>query len=174
MFTTSRHVPTREESETVIDLALTSHPSTVEGMYVMSDAGLGSDHWPILITLSDSYPNMQEPVHVPQEQIIEVESKYDESDIKQGIQPPHDINEPLIVKISTIPGAGYGLFANKRIKKGEHITRYTGEIIDKATKQQRYPNNEGEYVMYVMRDMYCSRPQSIINSTIYQLFRRWV
>ena len=56
-----------------------------------------------------------------------MESKYDESDIKQGIQPPHDINEPLIVKISTIPGAGYGLFANKRIKKGEHITRYTGE-----------------------------------------------
>jgi hypothetical protein len=32
MFTTSRHIPTREESETVIDLALTSHPRTVEGI----------------------------------------------------------------------------------------------------------------------------------------------
>jgi exonuclease III len=154
MFTTSRHVPTREESETVIDLALTSHPNTVEGMYVMSNSGVGSDHWPILITISNTYPNIQEPVHVSQVQDLDIESKYDESDLKQGIPPPRDTYEPLIVKLSNIPGAGYGLFANKTFKKGERIIIYTGEIIDESTKTQRYPDDDGEYVMYVMRDMY--------------------
>ena len=56
--------------------------------------------------------------------------------------------------LSTIQSAGYGLVANRRYKKGERIVEYTGEIIDEATKRQRYPNNEGEYVMYVMRNMY--------------------
>ena len=162
MFTTSRHIPTREESETVIDLALTSHPRTVEGMYVMANAGLGSDHWPILVTLSNSYPLMQEPVYAPQE--VDMERKYDETDLKQGIPPRQDTYEPLIVKLSTIPGAGYGLFANKRIKKGERIIRYTGELINEAIKNQRYPNNEGHYVLYVMRDMYIDAVDPAISS----------
>ena len=43
------------------------------------------------------------------------------------------------MKPSTIPGAGYGLFANRNYKKGEHIIEYTGEVIDEATKRQDIP-----------------------------------
>ena len=158
MFTTTRFTPTRDESETVIDLAFTSHPQTVEGMYVLSNAGLGSDHWPILVTLSNTYPIMQEPVHASQDQDVDMESKYDmkvdESDLKQGIPPPIEPYARLTVKRSTIPDAGHGLFANKLIKKGERIERYTGEIIDETTKNQRYPDNDGHYVMHVKNGMY--------------------
>ena len=38
----------------------------------------------------------------------------------------------IIVKASTIPGAGYGLFATKNFKKGEGITEYDGEIISRS------------------------------------------
>lgn len=31
---------------------------------------------------------------------------------------------------STIPGAGFGLFAGERIKKGQNISRYWGRVVD--------------------------------------------
>ena len=156
MFTTSRHIPTREETGTVIDIAMTSHPHTIESMHVLSDSGLGSDHWPISITLSNSLSRGRESVPIPQQldrspSPVNMEGKYDDIDDGKDL---HDNFYPLLVKTSTIPGAGYGLFANQRFKKGERITTYTGEIIDEATKQQRYPRNDGEYVMYVKHNMY--------------------
>ncbi len=59
MFTTSRYTPTREETGSVIDLALTTHPHTVSAMHVVSDAGIGSDHWPIMISIPRISPNAQ-------------------------------------------------------------------------------------------------------------------
>ncbi len=57
MFTTSRYVPTRDQTGSVIDLALTTHPHTVGAMHVMSDSMLGSDHWPIMISIPRSHPS---------------------------------------------------------------------------------------------------------------------
>lgn len=166
MFTTSRMVPTREESGTVIDLAMTSHPNMVEGMYILSDAAMGSDHWPIAITLKQNHiaPHMtyaipHAPSHIPYDP-ADFENKYNEQDEKHG-QPQQQQHQQhttqpsgFYLETSTIPGAGLGMKANKRYKKGERIVPYEGERIDEAMKKQGYPNNEGQYVMYVMRDLY--------------------
>lgn len=165
MFTTSYMIPTREESGAVIDLAITSHPNLVEGMHVLSDTTIGSDHWPIAITLKRDHiaPHiiMNNNVH-SQSQVedIDMESKYDEPDEKRGnVNRPHPQQEqqqqqPYYVQTSTIPGAGHGLFANKRYKKGDRIVEYTGDIIDEKEKKNRYPDDKCMYVVYVMHNVY--------------------
>ena len=180
MFTTSRMIPTREESGTVIDLAMTSKPNMVEGMHVLSDTTIGSDHWPIAITIKNNHisPHIQIPLHVSTHtQPVDMEHKYDELDEKHGDTPPpsHQLQQQQqqqhqsetqshYVQTSTIPGAGYGLVSNKRYKKGDRIIEYTGEIIDEATKISRYPNNEGQYVMYVMHNMYIDAVDPLLSS----------
>jgi len=42
------------------------------------------------------------------------------------------------VKKSKIPGAGYGLFAEKSFKKGEYIVQYTGEHLTTDEYDARY------------------------------------
>jgi hypothetical protein len=153
-YTTSRHVPTRPDANTVIDLAMTTHPQMVDSMHVISDAVIGSDHLPIVLCLAEANTTTGTATqhHTPAvtaPPIVDYESKYDEV-----TEEKHDAPQPFIVRTSTIPGAGYGLFANRPFKKGEMIVEYTGEVIDEATKVKRYPKNEGEYVMRVMHNMY--------------------
>ena len=48
----------------------------------------------------------------------------------------------LSVKKSSIPGAGYGLFAETTFKKGEHIVQYTGEVLTTDQYDKRYGDDE--------------------------------
>ena len=88
-----RHrIPTRAESGTVIDLAMTSHPHG-ESMHVMFDSVLGSDHWPITLSISNTAP-VYEPVRSEPDRghinpsPVDMENKYDEPDEKHDNPPP--------------------------------------------------------------------------------------
>lgn len=56
------------------------------------------------------------------------------------------IDEGFVVKKSTIPNAGKGLFAAEDFAKGEEIGQYRGEMI---TKQQAdlIPDEQGAYIL---------------------------
>jgi ribonuclease HI len=157
MFTTSRHVPTREQTGSVIDLALTTHPHTVGAMHVMSDSMLGSDHWPVMISIPRISPVMRDAIPRPVRVVSppDFERKYDDDGDASPLHNDEEEEEqPLLVKPSTIPGIGYGLFANTRYRTGDIITEYKGEILTEAQKQARYPSNNGHYVMKVKENMY--------------------
>jgi exonuclease III len=61
MFSESRkrytHINTSHYMESVIDLAMTTHPSLVEGMYVSHEQYTQSDHFPITLTLRSTTDN---------------------------------------------------------------------------------------------------------------------
>jgi SET domain-containing protein len=57
--------------------------------------------------------------------------------------------EDLIVKKSTLPGAGKGLFTKRDIKKGERFVEYLGEIITEAELDRRAENDIYGYAFYV-------------------------
>ena len=57
----------------------------------------------------------------------------------------------LIVKKSTIPSAGKGLFLKRDVKKGERIVEYLGEIIGWKECDIRAERDEGGYIFYVSR-----------------------
>ena len=191
MFTNTHKVPTREESGSVIDLALTSHINMVESMHVMSDPRSvisSSDHHPIVVTLKRDNTSSHVPCHAHAPQIsavqeeekqgqVDMEHKYDEHDEKHGNaeqkrqQPQylnytntHAVQPHYFIRMSTIPGAGYGFFANRRYRKGERIIVYTGEVITETVKKERYPNNDAKYVVYVMHDTYIDARDANISS----------
>ena len=56
----------------------------------------------------------------------------------------------LVVKTSTIPGSGNGLFTKKEIAKGARIVEYTGEII--TWKQANKERSFSPYIFYVNRN----------------------
>ena len=55
----------------------------------------------------------------------------------------------LIIKKSTLPGAGKGLFTLNDIKKGKLICEYEGERITWAEATERNEENKGGYVYYI-------------------------
>jgi SET domain-containing protein len=59
--------------------------------------------------------------------------------------------EDLIVKKSTLPKAGKGLFTKKDIKKGERIVEYIGEIITEAELDRRAENDIYGYAFYISK-----------------------
>ncbi len=58
----------------------------------------------------------------------------------------------FVVKKSTIPGSGKGLFINRDVKKGERIVEYLGEIINWKECDVRVDKDEGGYVFFVNRN----------------------
>src|SRR6218665_53840 len=56
--------------------------------------------------------------------------------------------EDLLVKKSTLPNAGKGLFTKRDIKKGERIVEYIGEIITEAELDRRAGNDIYGYSFY--------------------------
>lgn len=50
-----------------------------------------------------------------------------------------DTSLPFVLRKSPI--AGYGAFATRRIRKGQRIIEYVGEIITQAESDRRYPDN---------------------------------
>ena len=57
--------------------------------------------------------------------------------------------EDLLVKKSTLPNAGKGLFTKRDIKKGERIVEYIGEIITEAELDRRAENDIYGYAFYI-------------------------
>lgn len=59
--------------------------------------------------------------------------------------------EDLIVKKSTLPNAGKGLFTKRDIKKGERIVEYLGEVITEAELDRRAENDIYGYAFYISK-----------------------
>lgn len=57
--------------------------------------------------------------------------------------------EDLLVKKSTLPNAGKGLFTKRDIKKGERIVEYIGEIITEAELDRRAEKDIYGYAFYI-------------------------
>ena len=57
----------------------------------------------------------------------------------------------LLVKKSTIPGSGKGLFTKRDIKKGERIIEYLGEIVTEAELDRRAENDIYGYAFYISK-----------------------
>ena len=55
----------------------------------------------------------------------------------------------LVIKKSTLPGAGKGLFTLSDIKKGKLVCEYEGEKITWADATERNDKNKGGYVFYI-------------------------
>ncbi len=59
------------------------------------------------------------------------------------------MHSDLLVKKSTLPGAGKGLFAKREIKKGERVVEYIGEIITEAELDRRAEKDVYGYSFYI-------------------------
>jgi SET domain-containing protein len=59
------------------------------------------------------------------------------------------LEKQLIVKRSTLPGAGKGLFTKKEIPKGTRIVEYKGKI--SSWKEADHQNGGNGYIYYVKR-----------------------
>lgn len=60
------------------------------------------------------------------------------------------LEDQLVVKKSTLPGAGKGLFTKKFIPKGTKIVEYKGRIT--TWKDVNHQKGENGYIFYVKRD----------------------
>jgi uncharacterized protein len=60
------------------------------------------------------------------------------------------LEDQLVVKKSTLPNAGKGLFTKKAIKKGTRIVEYKGRIT--TWKEVQNDNGENPYIFYLKRD----------------------
>jgi len=60
------------------------------------------------------------------------------------------LEKQLVVKRSTIPGSGKGLFTKKIIPKGSKIIEYKGRVT--TWKEADHRNGENAYVYYVKRN----------------------
>ncbi len=61
------------------------------------------------------------------------------------------MDQDLLVKKSTLPGAGKGLFTKKDIKKGERIIEYLGEIITEAELDRRAEKDIFGYAFFISK-----------------------
>ena len=59
----------------------------------------------------------------------------------------------LIVKTSTIPNAGKGLFTNKPIKKHDRVIEYLGEIIDWKEYEKRVKEDKDGYLFFINKNL---------------------
>ena len=169
MFKNTKFVPTHSSitSDSVLDLAFTSHPHMVTHMNILTDEEIGSDHYPIMIQIKTSPPQPPQQRVEQQQQIdmqqehnqehkhdddeVDIERKYDQ-ETKDAPAPACTL--PYYVDASTIPGAQQGLFANKVYKAGDFIVEYTGDVIDHMEKTRRYPSGDGKYIIQCTRDRY--------------------
>jgi SET domain-containing protein len=61
------------------------------------------------------------------------------------------MSENLIVKKSTLPGSGKGLFTKRDIKKGERFIEYLGEVVTEAELDRRADKNIFGYAFYISK-----------------------
>ena len=55
----------------------------------------------------------------------------------------------FVVKKSSLPGAGKGLYTKRDIKKGERIVEYLGEIVTEAELDRRAEKDIYGYAFYL-------------------------
>ena len=170
-FTSSRYAATHTDpdGDSTIDLALTSHVQLVSCMDVLTGEMIGSDHFPLLVTLHAplSIPIPSAPLVLDSDIDVDIEHKYDDDDDDDKHSQDEEAvvgNQDLIVRVSTLPNAGYGLVARRAFKIGEVIDEYTGEIVDEKQKETRYPRNDAMYLAYVRKDMYIDARDPSISS----------
>ncbi|HLA54298.1 MAG TPA: SET domain-containing protein [Flavitalea sp.] len=60
------------------------------------------------------------------------------------------LENQLVIKRSTIPGSGKGLFTKKEIPKNSKIVEYKGRV--SSWKEADHRNGENGYVYYIKRD----------------------
>jgi uncharacterized protein len=60
--------------------------------------------------------------------------------------------EDLVIKKSTLPSAGKGLFTKRDIKKGERFVEYLGEIITEAELDRRAEKNIYGYAFFISKN----------------------
>lgn len=60
------------------------------------------------------------------------------------------LEDQLVVKKSTLPDAGKGLFTKKLIPKGTKIVEYKGRVT--SWKDVKHDDHENGYIFYVKRD----------------------
>ena len=60
------------------------------------------------------------------------------------------LENQLVIKRSTIPASGKGLFTKKEIPKGSKIVEYKGKV--SSWKEADHRNGENGYVYYIKRD----------------------
>src|SRR6185312_1959687 len=58
----------------------------------------------------------------------------------------------LLVKTSTLPKAGKGLFTDKAIKKSAKVIEYKGEIIDWKEYEKRVLEDKDGYLFYINKN----------------------
>ena len=61
------------------------------------------------------------------------------------------MNDDLVVKKSTIPNSGKGLFTKRDVKKGERIVEYLGEIITEAELDRRAEKDIYGYAFFISK-----------------------
>lgn len=59
----------------------------------------------------------------------------------------------LIVKTSTIPNAGKGLFTDKPIKKSDRVIEYKGEIINWKEYEKRVKEDKDGYLFFINKNL---------------------
>ena len=57
----------------------------------------------------------------------------------------------LLVKTSSLPNAGKGLFTDRAIKKGTKVIEYKGEIIDWKEYEKRVAEDKDGYLFYISK-----------------------
>ena len=57
----------------------------------------------------------------------------------------------LLVKKSSIPNAGDGLYALKEFKQGDFIADYKGEVLTKAQRNERYGHTNKDLAPYAFQ-----------------------
>jgi uncharacterized protein len=60
------------------------------------------------------------------------------------------LEDQLVVKKSTLPNAGKGLFTKRKIAKGTRIVEYKGRV--STWKEVSHVNGENPYIFYVKRN----------------------
>ena len=172
-FTKTRFAPTHinADDDTVIDLALTSHPDMIKSMRVMTEGGdtIGSDHYPLELIFNITQAQIAAQ-HTTQTQIRE-QARTRLFGGAAPIVPAPAVPVPSVLPVPPVPpvplaplpyviraspGRGLGLFAATHFKKGSLVVQYTGDIIDEATKQLKYPDEStrGKYLIRCKQNMY--------------------
>lgn len=72
-------------------------------------------------------------------------------------KPQINLVDGLIVKQSTIHGAGFGVFTTKYFEKGDRVTKYTGKLLDEKQYESegyKLSNEKSEYVIRYAKNWY--------------------
>lgn len=75
-------------------------------------------------------------------------------DLTKEEEEEHDEEHGVMMKRSTIPNAGNGLFATKNFRKDQVIIPYKGERLTLAAKERKYPNDDAKYLFQLGKNSF--------------------